>query len=305
MMLPLRLRNKRTINQTTFNALDVPRKIDERAYDADHPVDLPPKRKYRLSDFVAGKSHAPKENKPERLGVETIFPNVCFHFLNGHCVEGDGCLYSHRYPSSKYVTAKLYAIIWENPTKLFRAIVARCQGLLLVYFVDFARFFAKECQRASLIDMLAIYENPQNRMVPTLRKLMKAFVLSGLTYGQTIAVVLKNHRRKATMTLSIIFNTDIVRGTVNDTLKGLELLIADPEFDFDIATVNHLLALSSEIGWIPFVRTMLKILDRLELRCPSVLNGINQERSKNFMHIYKSCTSGGTQIGGRSRILAP
>lgn len=187
----------------------------------------------------------------------------------------------------------------RNCTRL--AIVARCQSLLLVYFVDFARFFAKEQQRASLIDMMAIYENPQNRMVPTLGELMEAFV----TYSQTIAVFLKNHRRKTTMTLSIIFDTQIVGGTVSDILKGLELLIADPEFDFDIATVNHLLVMSSEIGSIPFVRTMLKIFDRLKSRCPSVFNGINQERFKNFMHIYENCTSGGMQIGKRSRIFAP
>lgn len=270
------------------------------------PVEMKTKRNYRLPDFVVGKLRAPKEVAPERLGIETIFPNVCFHFLNGHCVDGSDCLDSHTYPQQKDVYAKLQEIGWENAAKLFRAIVSRCRGLLLNYFVVFARFFAGKRQRGPLIDMLAVCEDTRNKIVPYLGKLMKAFVFSGLTYSQTIAIVLKNHRRITSLTLSIIFNVDIVGDTsIGDLLKGLELLNTDPEFDFDIVTVNHLLSMSCQIGTIAFVTTMIKIFDRLKSRRPTVMAGVDQTKFKRFIDIYENCTKQVSETSGRPRIFAP
>lgn len=275
--------------------------------DEPSPVEIKTIRKYRLPDFVVGKLRKPKEVEPERLGVETIFPNVCFHFLNGHCVNGSDCLDSHKYPQQKDVYAKLQEIGWENAAKLFRAIVSRCRGLLLNYFVVFARFFAGKRQRGPLIDMLAVCEDTRNKIVPYIGKLMKAFVFSGLTYSQTIAIVLKHHRRITTLTLSIIFNTDIVGDTsIGDLLKGLELLNIDPEFDFDIVTINHLLAMCCQIGTIAFVTTMIKIFDRLKSRRPTLMAGVDQKKFKMFIDIYENCTRQVAMVtGGKPRIFAP
>lgn len=265
-------------------------------------------RKYRMPDFVVAKSNAPKETAPERLGVETIFPNVCFHFLNGLCIHGDDCLDSHSYPQQKDVYAKLQAIGWENAAKLFRGIVSRCRGLLLNYFIVFARFFATKRQRGPLLDMLAVCEDPKNKIVPFMAKLIKAFVFSGLTYSQTIALVLKNHRRISGSTLSIIFNTDIVSdASLEDLLHGLELLNADPEYDFDIGTVNHLLAMTCEIGTIKMIKTMIKIFDRLKSRRPTIVSGIAKEKFKKFSEMVENCTKQ-TSVpdgSGRARICAP
>lgn len=299
------------------NELEISRDDDESAteegYEMDldienepSPVEMKTTRMYRLPDFVAGKLRAPKKDAPERLGVETIFPNVCFHFLNGHCIDGSDCLDSHKYPLQKDVYAKLQEIGWENAAKLFRAIVSRCRGLLLNYFVVFARFFAGQRQRGPLINMLAVCEDTRNKIVPHIGKLMKAFVFSGLTYSQTIAIVLKNHRRTTSLTLSIIFNTDLVGDTsIGDLLKGLELLNTDPEFDFDIVTVNHLLAMSCQIGTIAFVTTMIKIFDRLKSRRPTVMAGVDQTKFKKFIDIYENCTRQVSETIGRARISAP
>lgn len=272
------------------------------------PVVVETARKYQMPDFVVAKSNAPKETAPERLGVETIFPNVCFHFLNGQCIHGNDCLDSHSYPQQKDVYAKLQAIGWENAAKLFRGIVSRCRGLLLNYFIVFARFFATKRQRGPLLDMLAICEDPKNKIVPFMAKLIKAFVFSGLTYSQTIALVLKNHRRISSPTLSIIFNTDIVSDASLDALlHGLELLNADPEYDFDIGTVNHLLAMTCEIGTIKMIKTMIKIIDRLKSRRPNIVSCIAMEKFKKFSEMVENCTKQTSMpVGsGRARICAP
>lgn len=271
------------------------------------PIEVQTKRKYRLPHFVAGKLKVPKEPAPvERLGVETIFPNVCFHFLNGHCIDDNNCLDSHTYPQQDDVFAKLQAIGWEKAAKLFRVIVPRCRGLLKNYFIVFAKFFAIKRQRGPLLDMLAVCEDPRHKIVEYLAKLIKAFMHTGLTYSQTIAIVLKHHRRVSSLTLKIIFNTDIVGDTsIADVLKGLELLNADPEFDFNIATINYLLVLSYEIGSPAIVRTMIKIFDRLRRRCPTAMTGIDQNAFKRFMDIYDSCTKEVTETSGRSRIHGP
>lgn len=270
------------------------------------PDKIQSKKKYRLPDFVAGNLRAPKKNAPERLGIETIFPNVCFHFLNGRCIDGADCLYSHKYPEQKDVYTKLQAIGWENAAKLFRAIVSRCRGLLINYFLVFARYFASKRQRGPLLDMLAVCEDPHNKIVEYLGKLMKAFVFSGLSYSQSVALVLKNHRRITNLTLSIIFSTDIVSDlSVNDILKGLDLLNNDQEFCFDIVTINYLLARCCEIGTIAFVSTMIKIFDRLKSRCPSIMRGIDQNEFKKFMDIYENCMKQVPKTSGRPRICAP
>lgn len=291
----------------------IPGQCVGRAYDIAPFPDEPEKSlanvaatNYELPEFVVGKSQAPKKSPPERLGVETIVPNVCFHFLNDQCRNGDDCQESHVYPNEKEVFTKLQAIGWINAAKLFRAVVSRCPSLLRNYFTVFARFFAGKRQREPLIDMLAVCEDPRNRIVTRLGKLVKAFVFSGLTYSQTVAIMLKNHRRTTSTTLSIIFNTDIVSdASTDELLKGLELLSADPEFDFDVFTVNHLLSMSCEIGTIKMIKLMIKIFDRLKLRRPAAMAGIDQKRFKQFFEVYESCTEQVECVEGKTLIRAP
>lgn len=272
----------------------------------DDPLESETKQKYRLPAFVGGgKLTVPKENPRERLGVETIFPNVCLYYLNGQCVESD-CPNSHKYPQQKHVYMKLQSIGCQDAGKLFRAIVSRCRGLLINYFVVFARYFAGKRQTALLIDMIAVCEHPQNKMIPYFGKLIKAFLLSGLEYDQTIAVILKNHRRKTKATLANIFNTEIVPDvTITDIRKALELLIADPEYDFDVLTINYLMNMSCKVGTIAFLTTMYKIFDRVRGSGSSIMNGIDVNQFKRFMNIYENCTKKATATSERRRICAP
>lgn len=263
---------------------------------------LPPT--YQIPDFVAGNLKVPEDQAKERLGVETIFPNVCFHFLNDNCVEGSFCPDSHTYPPPEEVHAKLNAIGWENAAKLFRVIISRCYRLRLKYFVVFTRFFARKRQRGPLLDMLAIVEDPRNKVLHFLPTLMKAFAITESTKGQAIALIMKHHRRTTPKTLSIIFDADII--SVSDILNGLELMNNDPEFSFDVATVNHLLTMSGQIGTIAFVSKMVKIFDRLKSRCPSAMTGIDQDKFKRFIDIYEKCTEHMVlETSGRPRISAP
>lgn len=264
-----------------------------------------PRRTYETPHFVAHKALQPVAGKPskakptERLGIETIFPNACFHYLNDECVEGDNCFYSHMYPEQQQVSAKLYTIGWQNAAKLFRVILARCHVLLEQYFVVFARFFARQGQRGPLLDMLYVCEDPQNNIVHYMVKLVKAFRITGLDHSQTIVIILKNQRIKTSQSLSILFDLNVPGNNVNELCKALNMLNKDDTYLFDVLTINYLLVMSCMVGKIAFMKTIIAIVKKLnKKRAWSVINSLDANAYQRFLSIYNGMCATGNEMRG-------
>lgn len=234
----------------------------------------------------------PMENlRKSALGIETIFPNVCFHFLQDECVFDELCIATHAIPQPSEIRERLATLKADKASQLFGVIIMRCKKLIEVCFRPFADYFASQRYQAGLIRMIQCCEDQRYRMTAYFEPLIKAFIQSGLTYSETIKTILSYHRSHSQTTLSIILNMALVEGVKwKDLSKSFQLLTYEPNYVFSAEIINHLLIINNRSNGVPEVlQTILdifthnmKLADRFEV------NSIDQAEFVRFSEIYQS-----------------
>lgn len=156
------------------------------------------------------------QKRATQLGIESIFPNICFYFLRDDCVEGDQCYDSHEMPSNDDVGQKLAECGSANAAKLFRIIIARIPKLVHQYFHTFVNFLADHQLKDDLNDTITICERQSDEKIRTkfFQQLVQAFIRSGETYSTTMVWIYWNlEKANDDVILDTLLRINLVEGT--------------------------------------------------------------------------------------------
>lgn len=288
--LKRRKRRKRNVKNVNKPAFEIPSaKVNSKL-----SAQTIERIKFKLPAFVLGSRKAvtiPEKPNEERLGIESIFPNVCFHFLQNECIY-DNCLDSHTYPENEEVYTKLCGLGPAKSIQLFNVIVARCPNLHR-YCETFVEYFAVNKQTNQLIKMIDFCEDPNNYMLILFQNIIKAFIQSGLSYKETIKTILKQHKRISRASLTIIFNwRAIENATISGLIEAIDSLSSDRDFEFDPAIMNRLLDISIQVKNVKLIETTVKIFNHLMSHSKTFrLQLIDQNLFCEFFKVYEKCSS--------------
>lgn len=150
--------------------------------------------------------------RQKKLGIESICPNICFHFLHDTCVEGENCYSSHQLPADEFIRKRLTECGTENAVKLLRVIIARCPKLLDNFFRLFVDHFADHQLKDDLIGTISICvrEQDKTKRFTLFQNLINALMRSGETYKSAME--------------AILFNLEDIQRDVIDTLLHMNLV---------------------------------------------------------------------------------
>lgn len=209
------------------------------------PLQLLWKRpKVLLPEFMRTKCATTIKEDPrkQRLGIETIFPDVCFHFLQGECVYDDDCIDIHTLPTSNEIRERLNGLDVVKASQLFNVIVMRCKILVYNGLEAFADYFATQRYQNGLIKMIYFVEDERYNITSHFKTLIRAFIQSGFTYTETLKTILLYHTKQTKQSLSVLFNYSLYEGVqLADFLATFMLLTYQRDYLFPIQTINALL----------------------------------------------------------------
>lgn len=189
-----------------------------------------------------------KQPPTEKLGIETICPNVCFYFLRDECVEDDKCYDLHELPNESSVSQALTACGTINSAKLFHVIVARCPKVLHRFFNTFITYFAEQNSKADLIAAIAICERERNkeRQFTFFQQLTKALIKIVGTYTNAMENILENLHYTHSDVVDILLNINLVENiSVNEFLSVFHSL-NEKHYRFNQKMIERLMYLCTQ-----------------------------------------------------------
>lgn len=203
---------------------------------------------HKIPSFMLPKKVEEDTSRQNRLGVETIFPNACFQFMNEGCVEGERCFELHEYPTNDFVHEQLVKIGPELAAKLFHVVIRRNFNLLERYFCTFVDFFAAHGQQDELISTIEVLKHPKlarnNRLTTHFVELFTAFTNCGCSNGTAIGIIIINLRNPTQVVVDSLINFNL-RNLVSDDDFALVLKeLMKNKYKFNAFMVNRIMSYS-------------------------------------------------------------
>lgn len=233
-------------------------------------------------------------DRPIKLGIETICPNICFFFLHDECVEGEKCYNSHELPEPGIVRQRLIDCGGDNAAKLIRVIIARCPKLLHPYFCVFVDFFAELQLKTHLIGTICICERERNRdkRFELFQQLIHAFIKCGETYKTAMETILYNAETMNQDTVDTLLNMNLVTGIgvtdflgVFQTLNGRRFIFNEPIIDRLIFLCTHSENALPTDKLTEFTRLIFEILKNNK----HALRTMNKTYYHNYVQLFERC----------------
>lgn len=222
---------------------------------------------FKIPSFLRRKTQRinqidPKDN---RLGIEIIFPDICYPFLSDSCIANEFCLDSHEYPLID-ILQRLNTIGTENVSKIFHNIVRRCPKLLECYFQTFLDYFVLQGQQDDIIKSIDIC----NRSSPEqwqsnqqyLGMIIKAMGQSGFSYGQTIRWALLNLKNPSEQIVGFLLNANLSNLVDLNDLNGILVNLKKQHHRFNLPLVERLMVISIHLESDMLIRTTFGILSQ-------------------------------------------
>lgn len=212
---------------------------------ADHPeripVFLPSFAKLRQPPQT--NSNQSKSKLLQRPGLETIWPNICMHFLSDECIELDRCIRSHELPDGNVIYQRLCEHDAGQIAQLFHVIIVRCEKLLQLYFAKFMDFFGMHWQRDDLIKTIGICERCPNveQKMQYFQHLVLAFMRSGMSYEATMQTIFAHLKNQSNRSINIILNASIVENVTIDELPRVIRTLLSRRMTIEPAIINRLM----------------------------------------------------------------
>lgn len=273
---------------TTTQPMEQDESDNDENIKIDFEMESEPKTEMKLIPLKMPRFAIPKKPKStiekvqKRLGIECIFPGICFPFLNDDCVELGNCYYSHALPSNDDVYERLVKFGAEKMGKLFHTMIARVPCLLNRYFEIFVEFFALHTQRGELMKTIAICERElaRSKEDSKFRFLIKSFMQSGLSYETSMQHILLGLSN--TDILPMLLNIRMVQGiTMKNICNIVEVLVSYPEFVFKPSFTEYLMEICIQTRDKDLIPLVMRIL-----RDFRQISGLDQNVYLSYVRIY-------------------
>lgn len=265
------------------NAGDTDNRSSPKQFKLETPAFLKPKPK------AIWKTENEIPKRVDKLGIESIFPNICLHFLRDDCVEGENCYDTHELPSNADICQKLDECGTENAAKLFRIIIARNSKLLHQYFQTFVDYFGEHKRKDYLIETICICERQLDEKcrLTFFQQLVRAFIRSGETYTTAMVWIFFNLGNADNNTLDILLNINLIDGiNVSDFLSVFRTL-NDYRYRFNVHIVNRLIFLCTESKYALDDKILLEFTQLICIILKSNHNsGVHRTLNKDYYKQY-------------------
>lgn len=228
-----------------------------------------------------------------KLGIETICPNVCFHFLRDECVEGENCYYSHEFPDDTNVSQALITCGTENAAKLFHIIVARCPKVLHRFFSTFIAYFVEHNSKTDLIDAIAICERERdNRQFTLFQHLITGLMSIGETYITSMEIILTNLQYSNSDIVDTLLNINLVKGVNVSEFLSVFYSLNEKHYPFNRKMIDRLIYICTQSESVcpadqlkEFVRLIFEILR--SNKKSDLKNSLNKVWYKRYLLLYQ------------------
>lgn len=245
----------------------------ENSVDRRIPVFLPSFAKLRQPP--QNYSNETKSKLPQRPGIETIWPNMCMHFLRDGCVESDRCLRSHELPDGNIIYQRLCEHDAGHIAQLFHVIIVRCAKLLQLYFTNFLDYFGMHWQRDDLIKTISICEPCTNIEMKTqyFQHLVLAFMRSGMSYEATMQTIFAHMKNQSNRSKNVVLNASIVENVTIDGLPRVIRTLLSRRMTIEPPIINRLMIVHLNSHDTQLANVIVSIIHDLPAAARSQLSG--------------------------------